>query len=476
MADMQSQKISANWKAVYIAIAAVMGILAISCLLFILIFGPIHGESDALKLIIAGVGMLFAVILFVCCFNKRDNTRQRNILAAVSVLLFINILLSGVLDVLDGTAGAGRLVFAIQMLVSVLAVVIQLLFWFYQCASLPKNRMQRFFTLWVCGIVLLYLVLLGVNPFTGVLFFVDASGQMIYSGEIMELILATVLYLSYLVYILPQRCPLKKKISVACFAFFPMLFIVISAIWYAFGEVYTVTSTVYIFMLLAAYAVFFGDYIESQDLLLRQKAEIAEQARKQTELQTALMLSQIQPHFLYNALTAIRNLCKNDPAEAYTSLGQFADYLRGNMDALGNGRIIPFEKELEHIKTYLMLEQMRFGDELQVEYDIRYVDFSLPALSVQPIVENAVRHGATMNESGGKVTIHSEKSDIGAAITVTDNGPGFDPNIPPSDHRSHLGLKNVHTCLTASGYGELHIDSTPGVGTAVTILIKEEPK
>ena len=93
------------------------------------------------------------------------------------------------------------------------------------------------------------------------------------------------------------------------------------------------------------------------------------------------------------------------------------------MNALGGGRKTSFEKELEHIKTYLSLEQMRFGDELKVEYDIQYKDFSLPSLTVQPIVENAVRHGATMNEDGGRITIRSCKTEDGAVITITDNGP-----------------------------------------------------
>lgn len=475
MAAMQSKTVSARKRAVYIGIAIVMGMMTIAGLLFTLPFGQTHGEADYLKLMIAELGMLFAVILFICCCsNIRDDTRQGHTFAAVCVLLFVNIFLSGIFDVLDGTAKAGRLIFVLQTLTAAISAVIHFLFWSYQRTSLPKNRAQRYFTVWICGLLLLYLVFLGINPVTGILFYVDASGRLIYPGEVIDLTLSTALYLSYLVYVLPQRCPLRKKISIASFAFFPLLCIAFSAIWYASGIAYSASSVLYIFMLLAAYVVFFGDYIESKELLLRQKAELAEQARRQTDLQTALMLSQIRPHFLYNAFTAIRNLCKNDPAEAYRSLGLFADYLRGNMDALGNGRIISFEKELEHIKTYLMLEQMRFGDELQVEYDIRYLDFCLPALAVQPIVENAVRHGATMNENGGMVTISSVKTDEGAVITVADNGPGFDPDLPPSDDRSHFGLENVRNCLAASGCGELQISSTPGIGTTVTIRIWEE--
>ncbi|MCQ2386331.1 MAG: histidine kinase, partial [Clostridia bacterium] len=220
--------------------------------------------------------------------------------------------------------------------------------------------------------------------------------------------------------------------------------------------------------------VFFGDCLENRDILLRQKAELAEQSKKQTELQTALMLSQIQPHFLYTAISAIRYLCKTNPADAYTSLGQFADYLRGNMDALGNGRVIPFSKEMEHIKTYLSLEQLRFGEDLQVEYRIEYEDFSLPALTVQPIVENAVRHGATMNEQGGKIVIATRKAPDGAIVTVTDNGPGFDSDVLPADGKSHFGLNNVRNCLKVNDYGELSVSATPGGGATVSILIKSK--
>lgn len=121
-----------------------------------------------------------------------------------------------------------------------------------------------------------------------------------------------------------------------------------------------------------------------------------------------------------------------------------------------------------------MTEQIRFGDELKVEYDIRYSDFSIPALTVQPIVENAVRHGATMNENGGKIIISSFKTENGALITVTDNGPGFDVNAPFSDDRNHFGLQNVRSCLEAMKCGELKIDSKKGTGTTVKIFILEE--
>ncbi len=477
MSDKQSKTHSVRRRAVYIAAICVMALFIIAAILAAIFLGQARGEATYLKLAITVIGMMFAAILFICCgFSNRDGNQQGDTFAAIAALLFFTILLSGTFDVMAAMPGSGRALCTLQTVTSVLSTLTQCLFWRYQKASLPRNHAQRFFSVWIYGAAGLYLLLMAVNLFTGVFFFVDASGQMQYPGEVADLTIFTLFYLSFLVYTLPQRCSRRKKLSLASFAFFPLLCVALTAVSTTSGVSYGTLSISYIFILLAAYVVFFGDYVESRRLLLQQKAELAEQAHRQTELQTALMLSQIRPHFLYNALTAIRNLCKNDPAEAYTSLGLFADYLRGNMDALGNGRMVSFEKELEHVKTYLMLEQMRFGDELKVEYDIQYTEFSLPSLSVQPIVENAVRHGATMNEDGGVITIRSEKTEEGAAVTVTDNGPGFTPGITPEDGRSHLGLENVRACLAASGCGELRIDSVLGRGTTVIILVREEKK
>lgn len=119
-------------------------------------------------------------------------------------------------------------------------------------------------------------------------------------------------------------------------------------------------------------------------------------SEKQLELErsrTQLMLSQIQPHFLFNTLNAIYDLCVKDPEEARAALLEFSHYLRANTDSLANEGPIRFEKELEHTENYLALEKRRFEERLLIEYDICAQDFLLPALTLQPIVENAVRHG-----------------------------------------------------------------------------------
>jgi len=184
---------------------------------------------------------------------------------------------------------------------------------------------------------------------------------------------------------------------------------------------------------------------------------------------TAITLSQIQPHFLYNSLGAIRELCRQDPEEAREALGIFVTYLRGNMDALKSQRPIHFSKELEHIRTYLYLEQMRFGDDLQVEYDIQDLDFFLPPLTVQPLVENAVKHGICGKEDGGTVILRTCRRKNQIIITVSDTGSGFDPSRLAA--KEHVGVSGVRFRVESLSRGKLDLDSTPGEGTTATITL-----
>ena len=187
---------------------------------------------------------------------------------------------------------------------------------------------------------------------------------------------------------------------------------------------------------------------------------------------TKLMLSQINPHFMINSLGAIKELC--DSKEARVAVDQFARYLQGNMETMMRQDIISFKSELEHTKAYLALEQIRFEDELQIKYDITCSDFGISTLSLQPIVENAVRHGVRGSEKDvGTVIISTREFDDRYEIKVSDDGVGFDPdNIKPkNDGREHIGIQNVRDRLKAVCNAEMIIESTPGEGTDVSIII-----
>ncbi len=211
-------------------------------------------------------------------------------------------------------------------------------------------------------------------------------------------------------------------------------------------------------------------------ILSDQTEQYVEKERENAQLRTDIMLSQIQPHFLYNSLTVIRELCHNDPAQAEIATVKFSRYLQGNMESLKAEGTVAFEQELKHTEGYLELEKLRFEDELTVRYDIQCTIFQIPTLTLQPIVENAVRHGVRGNPDGeGVVTLATREYPDRYEITVTDNGPGFDPENPPADdRRAHIGIQNVRERLARLCGGSLIIASVLGEGTTATILLPKE--
>jgi sensor histidine kinase YesM len=208
----------------------------------------------------------------------------------------------------------------------------------------------------------------------------------------------------------------------------------------------------------------------------RMEAEKQAMEMKLQESQISIMLSQIQPHFLYNTLNSIYQLCETNPMRARSMVNFFAEYLRNNLSSLEEPGLISFETELSHIKTYLEIEKIRFEDSLEIEYDIKCVDFSLPVLTVQPIVENAVKHGTSKKRGGGKVTISTDESKESHIIKVFDTGCGFDPSKPKDDGKRHVGIENVRQRLFNMCGGSLSIESEVGKGTLATIIIPKGGK
>ena len=191
-----------------------------------------------------------------------------------------------------------------------------------------------------------------------------------------------------------------------------------------------------------------------------------------------IMVSQIRPHFMYNALTSIAMMCELDPMTAKKATIAFADYLRGNMDSLKQTRPVPFEMELEHLKNYLYIEKLRFDYLLNIEYDIQATGFELPLLSIQPLIENAVKHGVGMKKGGGTVKIASVETDSAFEVIVSDDGVGFDVNAPKKDDgRSHVGMENTRRRLKEMCKADIVITSEVGKGTTARVIIpKKEGK
>ena len=232
------------------------------------------------------------------------------------------------------------------------------------------------------------------------------------------------------------------------------------------------TSSGLLFSLLAffLYVVFMGSSMIFK--YIEQERKLVEQERKLTEQRIATMISQIRPHFIYNTLGTIGQFCLEDPQKAADLVQQFSLYLRGNFTELDHVAPIRISKELEHVQRYVSIEQVRFPD-IQVKYDLKAGDFVLPALTVQPLVENAIKHGLMGLESGGCVEISTYETRDAFCVCVKDDGIGFDQNAF-ADGEKHIGIKNIRERIEVVCGGTLTINSIPGMGTTARITIPKD--
>lgn len=258
-----------------------------------------------------------------------------------------------------------------------------------------------------------------------------------------------------------------SKMRRIAFISYPVLPLVALVMQISFYGISLLSVAVTISMLL----MYITSLMEQSQRLINQEREIA-------DMKIEMTLSQIRPHFIFNTLTTIRYLIKKKPEEAVEALDEFSSYLRMNLDSMSMSkrRTIPIEMEIEHVNNYLSIEKRRFGDRINVVYEIEEEGFDLPALTIQPLVENAVKHGITKKAEGGTVTIKTWRGDDGYYVTISDDGVGFGKDDKPDefDGRMHVGIPNVRSRLANVCGGTLSVTSEPGKGTVSEIFIPYE--
>ncbi len=231
---------------------------------------------------------------------------------------------------------------------------------------------------------------------------------------------------------------------------------------------------------LAALLGFFLGWQRSHATIVALRALEREQTDKIRAREARSIIAQLQPHFLYNTLASIQYLCASNQVQAQTALGQFCRVMRGNMDSVTNRAKIPFQWELEHTQNYVELEQLRFGHRLTIRYHIQVEDFLIPALTLQSVVENAIKHGVCNRKDGGIIIVTTKSAGKWVEITVTDNGSRRESDNYRwqnrwTDSPNHVGLETVQHRIQAVMEGDLTLQYLEGVGSVVTIrILKEE--
>lgn len=213
---------------------------------------------------------------------------------------------------------------------------------------------------------------------------------------------------------------------------------------------------------------------KDREASIRREDELGKQQDTIQDLQTRIALSQIKSHFLYNTLNSIYILCGKDLKTGRQAISDLSDYLRANMNFMESASPIPFTQEMDHVRAYLALEKLRFPEELNYSIVTPVTDFSLPALTVQPLVENAVRHGIVPTGREGILVITTRENADSIFVTIHDNGRGFEPEELQEISGEHIGIRNVRERLKRQVNAELAISSVLNEGTEVTITIPKK--
>ncbi|MCR5399744.1 MAG: histidine kinase [Lachnospiraceae bacterium] len=316
-----------------------------------------------------------------------------------------------------------------------------------------------------------WLVLLGYNVIFIYMLWRTFSAGSSYAAMIPIMVIGGFSAL-YFIYILirdfvAQTGRLEKSIAVTSFLL--LVCVVMEIIYFLITGTYKVD-----FMEVGLIVFAVTQYVVLTEEGVAARHEAARAHELETEITNSrinIMVSQIQPHFMYNALSTIRALITKNPDEARTAIDFFTKYVRANMDSLSQKEAIPFKKEMDHVESYLYIEKLRFGDMLKVVYDIQTYDFTIPSMTVQTLAENAVKHGLLAREEGGTLTIRSRETANCFEVQIEDDGVGFDTTVGLDDSRSHIGIENSRKRLAALCGGTISIGSKKGVGTVVTITI-----
>ena len=298
-----------------------------------------------------------------------------------------------------------------------------------------------------------------INIFTGI-FFTAENGVYLRSNTMIisqgyQFIMFTAIFVTA---VASKKLNSREKIAFALYCVLPFIAIILQNAFKGYAIAYAS-----IIVAIEVLFVFIG---------VEKNFQISMQKEKIKDAQINIMLSQIQPHFVYNSLSAISTLITIDPEKAQEALDNFTEYLRRNLSSLTDVKLIPFEDELKHIETYISLEKLRFDDRINVIYDLKTTDFNVPVLSIQPIVENAIKHGILKKVEGGTLKISTYEAEDSYVIVIEDNGVGFN-NDDVKREENHYGIDNIEYRIKNMCNGSLDIKSIINKGTIVTITLKK---
>ena len=312
----------------------------------------------------------------------------------------------------------------------------------------------------VAGLWSIYFILLGITQFTTQIYYITEE-NIYYRGPMYPLLLApmAVAIAIDLVGLLRRRKKLnpKQKLAFLIYLIVPLAAVLVQMCVY--GLMFTGLG-----MAIGAMAMFIMLLTDQIERYVKQQQEIARQ-------RASIMVLQMRPHFIHNTMMSIYYLCAQDTDKAQRVILDFNSYLRKTFTAIAREDMIPFAEALEHTRAYLAVEQVRFEGRLFVTMDAPHTAFQLPPLTLQPIVENAVKYGVDPELKPLHILLRTQETPRGSVITVEDDGPGFGT---PDSGEPHIALDNIRARLRMMCGGTLTIQPREEGGTRVTVEIPEK--
>ena len=368
-------------------------------------------------------------------------------------LLVISYFVDSFLLLCSNSAIAGRILVFFEYFFIPVTMVMFTIFLLHCCGE-DWRKSKVFYSALI--VLVVFFILLGITQFSGIFYYITEE-RIFYRNELHSVLMLPMILISNLnlFTVIKRRKNFSKKYYMAFMVnTLPMTLAIL------FHTIIFNPLVVALGLTFSASGMFVIIFIDHVEKFLRQQREIFNQ-------QANILVLQMRPHFIYNTMTSIYYLCSQNPKQAQKVTLDFTNYLRKNFMAIACEGTILFSEELEHTKAYLSIVHAQFEENLFVEYDTPYVNFKIPPLTLQPIVENCVKHGLDLDSDPLNILILTRETNSGNEIIVEDNGSGFDLD----DNKEYFALENIQKRLEMFCGGILSIYPREGGGTIVKILI-----
>ena len=402
-------------------------------------------------LIMMAIGIAFSAFMpALDRWSRRYFITFFSILLLYAVVLFVDM----VIYTHPAMAAAQKAVIISEYLFFSVLTPMPMPFLLHCCGESKKGNVQLRAVMVLWGVFCFMLV---AAQFTDIIYYATPDYQY-FRGPWFPLLMVplAVIMILNIVSLIRRRKKLSKRVFTAL-----LIYLLPTAVFIIMYMVVAIDALVSFWMFLCAMTMFGLVLMDNVEQYMRQQREIANQ-------RAGIMVLQMRPHFIYNTMTGIYYLCDQNPSKAKQVTLDFTTYLRKNFAAIASDDTVPFRDELEHTRAYLAVEQAQFEDSLFVGFDTPHTLFRVPPLTLQPIVENAVKHGMKSSSDPIHISVITRQTDTGSEIIVEDDGPGFDP---VDDNEPHIALNNIRQRLEMMCKGKLTITPREGGGTSVKVTI-----